>query len=139
MSDINKIEIDMENFLSEETNTYKQIRILGIAVMALSGYTLSEIVKESGFCINTIKAIQRSEDYKNILSVAREKILDTLLAKICLNSNKAIDAVIAILDSEDSSDRNKLAAAKIILDMAWRAKEQALEQRLEQLESLVSQ
>lgn len=130
MSDI------IENF-SEETNIFQQLRINKVAVMALAGYSQIEIAKELKLSDVTVRELMKNENFRRTLQLASARIFDSAIAKLCLNSVKAVDTVVNTLDSPYASDRLKLAAAKIILDVAGQAKTAQLEARLEQLESLV--
>jgi hypothetical protein len=139
MSDITKnFNQSSAEEIIEENDIFKQARINRIAVMILAGYSQMEISREAKLSDTTIRAIQKDKDFQKVIQLASAKIFDSAIARLCLNSAKAADKVISILEDPDSSSRIQLQAAKIILEVAEKSKSAALEQRLEALESLVN-
>ena len=121
-----------------ELDNIPKIRANKIAAMLLAGYSNQEISEKLGLSIQIIRDTQKDKNFQRTLQLASAKIFDSAIARLCLNSAKAVDVIVEILDNPDSSDRIKLQAAKIILDVAEKSKTAQLEQRLEALESLVS-
>ncbi|WP_104902539.1 hypothetical protein [Nostoc sp. 'Peltigera membranacea cyanobiont' N6] len=124
---------------TQETSVYKQIKINQICCMAISGLSQTQIAKETGLSRETIRLIQKDESYQRTLQLASSKVFDTVIARLSLASSKAAQFLIDVLDDPESSDRIKLQAAKIILDLSAQAKNAQLEARLEALEAALSQ
>lgn len=116
----------------------EDIRKHRVAAMLLSGYSNQEIAELTKLSIRQVTEWQRDKAFKNVLRIASEKVFNVSMVKLCLNAEKAVDAVVAILDNPDASDRNKLQAASLILDTAAKVKQNNLENRLEALEAVVN-
>ena len=99
-----------------------------------SGGTIQDAAKASGVSIPSIKKWKSHANFKTALRDCTVKVFDTTIAKLVLESEMAVRTLIDIIQDSDVTAKTKVAAITLLLNIASKSREFALETRLEKLE-----
>lgn len=103
-----------------------------------AGYSESETSALTGVSGKQIREYLRDPNFLAALRDAQESIFQATQNKMLLASTLAVNTLVDILQSDSTSDSNKIQAAKVVLDFSKTAREIQKEQRLEKLELLAN-
>ena len=105
-----------------------------VIILLLSGMSVDAISRQLDVSDKTIQTWLKQSDFKKTLIESSEVINTVAMTRIVSLNKKAIDCLTDLLD--DSSDKVKLAAIKIVLDSTNRWLNRDTVNRLKELESL---
>ena len=105
-----------------------------VIILLLSGMSVDAISRQLDVSDKTIQTWLKQSDFKKTLIESSEVINTVTMSRIISLNKKAIDCLTDLLD--DSSDKVKLAAIKIVLDSTNRWLDRDTVNRLKELESL---
>ena len=105
-----------------------------VIILLLSGMSVDAISRQLDVSDKTIQTWLKQSDFKKTLIESSEVINTVAMTRIVSLNKKAIDCLTDLLD--DSSDKVKLAAIKIVLDSTNRWLDRDTVNRLKELESL---
>jgi transposase len=105
-----------------------------VIILLLSGMSVDAISRQLDVSDKTIQTWLKQSDFKKTLIESSEVINTVAMTRIVSLNQKAIDCLTDLLD--DSSDKVKLAAIKIVLDSTNRWLDRDTVNRLKELESL---
>lgn len=128
MTDKNEVIVQKTFNLSQ----YKVITYLA------AGYSIEHTEHLTGVPKKQIESWINSEEFNKLLIEASSKIFDSAISRLVAASETAVDHLIRILESDESSDRVRMQAIKMILEYSARAKDCQLENRLQALEEAIS-
>lgn len=102
----------------------------------LAGGTQEEAAREAGCSVSSIEKWRKKPDFARLLRQSIAKVYDATLAEIVLGSMSAAKALRQIIDDDETPSRVKISAIATLLSHAEKAKQFAIEERLERLEDL---
>ena len=106
------------------------------ALLTESG--IAAAAKKAGIAESTLRRWLQDSDFAERYRSARRQVLEQSTARLQLATVDAVNALQAIVTSQDSPPSTRVSAARTILDMAYRAIEVGeLSERLHSLETLV--
>jgi transposase len=105
-----------------------------VIILLLSGMSVDAISRQLDVSDKTIQTWLKQSDFKKTLIESSEVINTVTMSRIISLNKKAIDCLTDLLD--DSSDKVKLAAIKIVLDSTNKWLDRDTVNRLKELESL---
>ena len=106
------------------------------ALLTESG--IAAAAKKAGIAESTLRRWLQDSDFAERYRSARRQVLEQSTARLQLATVDAVNALQAIVTSQDSPPSTRVSAARTILDMAYRAVEVGeLSERLHSLEALV--
>ena len=105
-----------------------------VIILLLSGMSVDAISRQLDVSDKTIQTWLKQSDFKKTLIESSEVINTVAMTRIVSLNKKATDCLNDLLD--DSSDKVKLAAIKIVLDSTNRWLDRDTVNRLKELESL---
>jgi transposase len=105
-----------------------------VIILLLSGMSVDAISRQLDVSDKTIQTWLKQSDFKKTLIESSEVINTVAMTRIVSLNKKAIDCLTDLLD--DSSDKVKLAAIKIVLDSTNKWLDRDTVNRLKELESL---
>lgn len=103
----------------------------------LAGGTQEEAAREAGCSVSSIEKWRKKPDFARLLKQSIAKVYDATLAEIVLGSMSAAKALRQIIDDDETPSRVKISAIATLLGHAEKAKQSALEERLERIEGLL--
>ena len=108
------------------------------ALLTESG--IAAAAKKAGVAESTLRRWLQDNDFAKRCRLARRQVLEQATALLQSAAMDAVKALRAIVSSEDSPPSTRVAAARTILDMAYRAVEvDELSERLHRLEMTTEQ
>jgi len=99
--------------------------------------TQEEAAREAGCAVSSIEKWRKKPDFARLLKQSIAKVYDATLAEIVLGSMSAAKALRQIIDDDETPSRVKISAIATLLGHAEKAKQSALEERLERIEGLL--
>ena len=106
------------------------------ALLTESG--IAAAAKKAGIAESTLRRWLQDSDFAERYRSARRQVLEQSTARLKLATVDAVNALQAVVSSQDSPPSTRVSAARTILDMAYRAVEVGeLSERLHSLEALV--
>jgi hypothetical protein len=115
---------------ARKTTAINQARAI---TMLLSGSKINEVASELGLSEKTIDSWLRSDDFRSELTSNAQKIIDATVANLIALNSKCVDVLTDIL--ENSSDRNRLHAVKLIFETNGKWLDNDILKRIEKLET----
>jgi hypothetical protein len=101
----------------------------------LQGQKIADIAGEIGVSEKTIDNWLRAPDFRNELMSNAQKIIDSTVVNLLGLNEQCVNVLTDIL--ENSSDRNRLHAVKLIFETTGRWLDNDVLKRVERLESLL--
>ncbi|MBP5976609.1 hypothetical protein HW132_28720 [Brasilonema sp. CT11] len=99
-----------------------------------AGHTIDEVVAETGVGKRTLSRWKTTCNFKKLLQDAVTQTYDSAVAELVSGSREAARELKRIISDPDVPSKTKVTAINVLLNNAARAKESALEERLERLE-----
>jgi len=100
--------------------------------------SLADAAKAAGVGESTLWRWQQNNQFKVSFREAKRRILDQAITHLQRASDKAINALIMIVEDEKAPASSRVSGAKTILELAIRATEiETLEFRIEELEKAI--
>ena len=104
-----------------------------LAVAVASGQAIKDAAEDCGFSVSRAYHVSASVDFKCRVSEIRQQVLDGAVGRLNAAATRAVDALIAVLDSGEDKDR--ITAAKTVLSLLGPISELGeLRARLDRLE-----
>jgi hypothetical protein len=101
----------------------------------LENDTLAEAAKAAGIGEVTLWRWLQEPDFKEAFRNAKRRILDQAITNLQRATNKAINALVCVVEDSEASASARVSGARSILELAIKVTEiQALESRIEELE-----
>jgi hypothetical protein len=120
--------------MSQQKATTKVNQARAIALL-LQGQKIADIAGEIGVSEKTIDNWLRAPDFRNELMSNAQKIIDSTVVNLLGLNEQCVNVLTDIL--ENSSDRNRLHAVKLIFETTGRWLDNDVLKRVERLESLL--
>ena len=102
--------------------------------LIIGGSNYSEASKQLGLCHNRVSKWKRDAIFKEVFVSASAEVSKEAIRIAAANSSKAVQKCVECLEAEDSTWKEKLAAANIILKQSQINIDLVLETRVEALE-----
>lgn len=99
-----------------------------------AGYSRDDVAAKTGVSKSTINRWAVQPDFKIMLRDAVVQSYDAAIAELVSGSREAAKELKAIITDPDTPKRVKVSAIQVLLTTAAKAKESALEERLEAIE-----
>ena len=104
-----------------------------LAVAVASGQAIKDAAEDCGFSVSRAYHVSASVDFKCRVSEIRQTVLDGAVGRLNAAAARAVDALVAVLDSGEDKDR--ITAAKTVLSLLGPISELGeLRARLDRLE-----
>ncbi|MBD2255597.1 helix-turn-helix domain-containing protein [Nostoc parmelioides] len=100
-----------------------------------AGYSRDEVAGKTGVSKSTINRWVTQPDFKTMLRNAVIQVYDAAIAELVSGSREAAKELKSIITDPDTPKRVKVSAIQVLLTTAAKAKESALEERLEAIET----
>ena len=104
-----------------------------------AGYNLDEVAKQTGVTTRTISKWKTIENFDRLLKDAVSKVFDAAIAELVSGSREAAKELKLIIADADTPARVKVNAIQVMLSNASKAKDYMLEERLENLETILDE
>lgn len=102
----------------------------------LAGGTQEEAAREADCSVSSIEKWKKKPGFSKLLKESIAKVYDAALAELTLGAMSAAKALREIIDDAETPSRVKISAIATLLSHAEKAKQFAIEERLERLEDL---
>ena len=110
-----------------------------IALDMLSCKTLKEAAERNGITDSALRRLRKRQDFKDILSEVRIKAFEGAFDRVCGAASESVEITLEIMRDREEPANVRLAAVKIILDLAQQYYDTSeVIDRLQYIEGMVS-
>lgn len=111
-------------------------QITALCLLA-AGYQISVVAERTGVTRRTIERWKLQPEFKKTLREAMCRVYDSAIAELTLGAKEAALELKRIIHDSDVPAKVKITAINVLLTHTARAKDAVLEQRLEDMESVL--
>ena len=102
--------------------------------------TIGEAAKQTGISEVTLWRWLQLSDFADKYRAAKRQAVSQAIARLQQTTTLAVDTLVEVMQSIDAKDTAKVTAAKVILEMAFKAVEvEDLAAKVEELEQLIQE
>lgn len=118
----------------ENAITAKQIRVIGLLLTCPSR---SAAIQEAGIAATTLYRWFQNPAFLAEYQRAAGQYLDENIGQLQTQTGKALQTIIAIMNDKKAAASVRLSAARTIYEFAFKAKDLAVTEKIDELEKLI--
>jgi transposase len=118
------------------TLSAKQLKVI---VLLANGESIDKTAKKAGCHEKTIDGWLKLPEFKQALRDAISEIYESAIAESVRHSTSAIKVLAEIVSNEETTNRDRIAAARELLANASKWRDWQLEERISKLEEIISE
>lgn len=112
----------------------KQLKVI---ILLANGDSINSVAQKAGCHERSIDTWLKLPEFKQALRNAISEIYEGAIAESVRTSTSAVKVLASIIDNEEASNRDRIAAARELLANASKWRDWQLEERISKLEELI--